>query len=136
MRWGGGGGGKGETIPLKTFFIALPCLNKINHYNYFSLASSFFFGGGGGGGGILSVCLSVAVSVSVSVSPGLPLSLCLSLCVSLSLTSSSSVGSFSYTSRVSSSEESLLHSPCCFQWAALRTLEFNHAYMPDVSSSE
>ena len=33
-------------------------------------------------------------------------------------------GSFSYTSRVSFSEESLLHSPCCFQWAVLGTLMF------------
>ena len=46
------------------------------------------------------------------------------------------VGSFSYTSRVSFSEESFLHSPCCFQWAALGTIVFNHACMPDVSSSE
>ena len=45
-------------------------------------------------------------------------------------------GSFSYTSRVSFSEESLLHSPCCFQWAVLGTLVFNHACMPDVSFSE
>ena len=45
-------------------------------------------------------------------------------------------GSFSYTSRVSFSEESLLHSPCCFQWAVLGTLMFNHACMPDVSFSE
>ena len=46
------------------------------------------------------------------------------------------VGSFSYTSRVSFSEESLLHSPCCFQWAVLGTIVFNHACMPDASSSE
>ena len=45
-------------------------------------------------------------------------------------------GSFSYTSRVSFSEESLLHSPCCFQWAVLGTMMFNHACMPDVSFSE
>ena len=45
-------------------------------------------------------------------------------------------GSFSYTSRVSFSEESILHSPCCFQWAVLGTLLFNHACMPDVSFSE
>ena len=45
-------------------------------------------------------------------------------------------GSFSYTSLVSFSEESLLHSPCCFQWAVLETLVFNHACMPDVSFSE
>ena len=41
------------------------------------------------------------------------------------------VGSFSYTSRVSFSEdESHLHSPCCFQRAVLGTC---HACMPDVS---
>ena len=45
-------------------------------------------------------------------------------------------GSFSYTCRVSFSEESLLHSPCCFQWAVLGTLVFNHACMPDLSFSE
>ena len=45
-------------------------------------------------------------------------------------------GSFSYTSRVSFSEESLLHSPCCFQWAVLGTMMFNHACMRHVSSSE
>ena len=45
-------------------------------------------------------------------------------------------GSFSYTSRVSFSEESLLHSPCCFQWAVLGTLVFKHAYIPDLSFSE
>ena len=45
-------------------------------------------------------------------------------------------GSFSYTSRVRFSEESLLHSPCCFQWAVLGTVVFNHACMPDVSSSD
>ena len=45
-------------------------------------------------------------------------------------------GSFSYTSRLSFSEESLLHSPCCFQWAVLGTLVFNHACMPDLSFSE
>ena len=46
------------------------------------------------------------------------------------------MGSFSYTSRVSLSEESVLHSPCCFQWAVLGTLVFNHACMPNVSFSE
>ena len=45
-------------------------------------------------------------------------------------------GSFSYTCRVSFSEESLLHSPCCVQWAVLGTLVFNHACMPDLSFSE
>ena len=45
-------------------------------------------------------------------------------------------GSFFYTSRVSFSEETLLHSPCCFQWAVLGTVVFNHACMPDVSSSD
>ena len=45
-------------------------------------------------------------------------------------------GSFSYTSRVSFSEEPLLHSPCWFQWAVLGTIVFNHAWIPDVSSSE
>ena len=44
--------------------------------------------------------------------------------------------SFSYTSRVSFSEEPLLHSPCWFQWAVLGTVMFNHAWIPDVSSSE
>ena len=46
------------------------------------------------------------------------------------------VGRFSYTSRVSFSQESLLHSPCRFQWAALGTLVFNHACMPDLSFSQ
>ena len=46
------------------------------------------------------------------------------------------VGSFSYTSRVSFNEESLLHSPFCFQWAVLGTLVFNHACVPDVSFSQ
>ena len=46
------------------------------------------------------------------------------------------VGSFSYTSRVRFSEESLLHSPCCCQWVVLGTLVFNHACMPDVSFSQ
>ena len=46
------------------------------------------------------------------------------------------VGSFSYTSHVSFSEESILHSPCHFQWAVLGTLVFNYICMPDVSSSE
>ena len=45
-------------------------------------------------------------------------------------------GGFSDTSRVSFSEESLLHSACCFQWAVLGTIVFNHACLPDVSSSE
>ena len=45
-------------------------------------------------------------------------------------------GSFSYTSRVSFSEESLLHSPCCFQSAMLGTLVFNHACMPDLIFSK
>ena len=45
-------------------------------------------------------------------------------------------GSFAYTSRVSFSEESLLHSPCCLQWAVLGTLVFNYACMPDLSFSE
>ena len=46
------------------------------------------------------------------------------------------MGSFSYTSRASLSEEFLLHSPCCFEWAVLGTIVFNHACMPDVSFSE
>ena len=46
------------------------------------------------------------------------------------------VGSFSYTSRVSFNEESLLHSPFCFQWAVLGTLVFNHACVPAVSFSQ
>ena len=38
--------------------------------------------------------------------------------------------------RFSFSEESLLHSPFCFQWNVLVTIMFNHACMPHVSSSE
>ncbi len=45
-------------------------------------------------------------------------------------------GGFSDTSRVSFSEESLLHSACCFEWAVLGTIVFNHACLPDVSSSD
>ena len=47
-----------------------------------------------------------------------------------------SAGGFSDTSRVSLSEESLLHSACCFEWAVLGTIVFNHACLPDVSSSD
>ena len=47
------------------------------------------------------------------------------------------MGRFSYTSRVSFSQESLLHSPCRFQWATLGTSVFNHAAcIPDLSFSQ
>ena len=45
-------------------------------------------------------------------------------------------GSFSYTARVSFSEEFLLHFLCFFVWAVLGTLVFNHACMPDISFSK
>ena len=84
----------------------------------------------------VSICVSLSRSRSRSLPVSLSLCVCLSVCLCLSLLLLLQWGVFLARPVLVSSEESLLHSPCCFQWAALGTLVFNHACMPDVSSCE